>query len=76
LAEGTLEDRVDSVLSKQIDDLEPALTRHGYGVELLTELLGTKFQDEGVEVMMTPRLPGRQLCSHPASIVEISPGGG
>jgi type II secretory pathway predicted ATPase ExeA len=33
---------VDSVLSKQIDDLEPTLTRHGYGAKVLTELLGTK----------------------------------
>ncbi len=33
---------VDSVLSKQIDDLEPTLTRHGYTPKVLTELLGTK----------------------------------
>lgn len=33
---------VDSVLSKQIDDLEPTLTRHGYTAKVLTELLGTK----------------------------------
>jgi len=34
---------VDSVLSKQIDDLEPTLTRHGYTAEvLLAELLDTK----------------------------------
>ncbi len=33
---------VDSVLSKQIDDLEPTLTRHGYTLKVLTELLGTK----------------------------------
>ncbi len=33
---------VDSVLSKQIDDLEPTLTRHGYTAKVLGELLGTK----------------------------------
>ncbi len=33
---------VDSVLSKQIDDLEPTLTRHGYTTKVLTEMLGTK----------------------------------
>nr|WP_294563228.1 AAA family ATPase [uncultured Rhodopila sp.] len=33
---------VDSVLSKQIDDLEPTLTRHGYTAKVLTELLGTR----------------------------------
>jgi type II secretory pathway predicted ATPase ExeA len=32
----------DSVLSKQIDDLEPTLTRHGYSARVLTEMLGTK----------------------------------
>ena len=33
---------VDSVLSKQIDDLEPTLTRHGYTAKILAEMLGTK----------------------------------
>ncbi len=33
---------VDSVLSKQIDDLEPTLMRHGYTVKVLCEMLGTK----------------------------------
>ena len=33
---------VDFVLSKQIDDLEPTLTRHGYTAKVLTEMLGTK----------------------------------
>ena len=33
---------VDSVLSKQIDDLEPTLMRHGYSVKVLCEMLGTK----------------------------------
>jgi type II secretory pathway predicted ATPase ExeA len=33
---------VDSVLSKQIDDLEPTLTRHGYTEKVLTAMLGTK----------------------------------
>jgi hypothetical protein len=33
---------VDSVLSKQIDDLEPTLTRRGYTAKVLTEMLGTK----------------------------------
>ena len=33
---------VDSVLSKQIDDLEPTLMRHGDTVKVLCELLGTK----------------------------------
>jgi hypothetical protein len=32
----------DSVLSKQIDDLEPTLTRHGHTAKVLTEMLGTK----------------------------------
>ena len=30
------------VLSKQIDDLEPTLTRNGYTAKVLTEMLGTK----------------------------------
>ena len=33
---------VDSVLSKQIDDLEPTLMRHGYTAKVLSEMLGTK----------------------------------
>jgi hypothetical protein len=33
---------VESVLSKQIDDLEPTLTRHGYTAKVLAEMLGTK----------------------------------
>ncbi len=33
---------VDSVPFKQIDDLEPTLTRHGYTPKVLTDLLGTK----------------------------------
>ena len=33
---------VNSVLSKQIDDLEPTLTRHGDTAKVLTEMLGTK----------------------------------
>ena len=33
---------MDSVLSKQIDDLEPTLTRHGYTTRVLAELLGAK----------------------------------
>ncbi|MGO9849914.1 MAG: ExeA family protein [Methylocella sp.] len=33
---------VDSVLSKQIDVLEPTLTRHGYTAKILAEMLGTK----------------------------------
>jgi type II secretory pathway predicted ATPase ExeA len=32
----------DSVLSKQIDDLEPTLTRHGYTAKVLTDMLGMK----------------------------------
>ena len=33
---------VNSVLSKQIDDLEATLTRHGYTARLLTEMLGAE----------------------------------
>ena len=33
---------VDSLLSKQIDDLEPTLTRHGYSVKSLAEQFNTK----------------------------------
>jgi hypothetical protein len=33
---------VDSVLSKQIDDLEPTLPPHGYAAKVLAEMLGTK----------------------------------
>ena len=33
---------MDSVLSKQIDDLEPTLMRHGYTAKVLSEMLGTK----------------------------------
>lgn len=33
---------VESVLSKQIDDLEPTLTRHGYGVKHLAEQFNAK----------------------------------
>lgn len=32
----------ESVLSKQIDDLEPTLTRHGYTAKVLTDMLGMK----------------------------------
>jgi type II secretory pathway predicted ATPase ExeA len=31
-----------ALLSKQIDDLEPTLTRHGYSARVLTEMLGNK----------------------------------
>ena len=33
---------IDSILSKQIDDLEPTLTRHGYNVRSLAEQFNTK----------------------------------
>lgn len=33
---------VESVLSKQLDDLEPTLTRHGYSVKTLAEQFGAK----------------------------------
>jgi hypothetical protein len=33
---------VESVLSKQIDDLEPTLTRHGYNVKGLAEQFSAK----------------------------------
>jgi len=33
---------VESVLSKQLDDLEPTLTRHGYSVKSLAEQFGAK----------------------------------
>ena len=33
---------VESILSKQIDDLEPTLTRHGYNVKSLAEQFNTK----------------------------------
>jgi hypothetical protein len=33
---------VDAVLSRQIDDLEPTLTRHGYTAKVLAELLDAK----------------------------------
>lgn len=33
---------VDSVLCKQIDDLEPTLMRHGYTAKALSEMLGAK----------------------------------
>jgi hypothetical protein len=33
---------VDSVLSKQIDDLESTLTRHGSTAKVLAKMLGTK----------------------------------
>ncbi len=36
---------VESVLSKQIDDLEPTLTRHNYTANVLAEMLGTKQAD-------------------------------
>ncbi|WP_013325777.1 ExeA family protein [Gloeothece verrucosa] len=35
-------DIIESVLSKQIDDLEPTLTRHGYNVKSLAEQFNTK----------------------------------
>lgn len=31
---------IDSILSKQIDDLEPTMARHGYTVQILSELPG------------------------------------
>jgi type II secretory pathway predicted ATPase ExeA len=33
---------VDSILSKQIDDLEPTLTRHGYSIKSLAEQFNTR----------------------------------
>jgi hypothetical protein len=36
---------VESVLSKQIDDLEPTLTRHGYDVRSLAEQFNAKQSD-------------------------------
>ena len=33
---------IESVLSKQIDDLEPTLARHGYTPKILADLLGAK----------------------------------
>jgi hypothetical protein len=37
---------VESILSKQIDDLEPTLTRHGYNVKSLSE----QFQAKPAEI--------------------------
>ena len=34
-----------SVLSEQIDDLEPTLTRHGHTMKALTEMLGTRLAE-------------------------------
>jgi N-acetyl-anhydromuramyl-L-alanine amidase AmpD len=33
---------VESILSKQIDDMEPTLTRHGYNVKSLSEQFNAK----------------------------------
>ena len=33
---------IDAILSKQIDNLEPTLTRHGYNVKNLAEQFNTK----------------------------------
>lgn len=33
---------VESILSKQIDDLEPTLTRHGYNIKSLSEQFNAK----------------------------------
>ena len=33
---------VDSILSRQIDDLEPTLVRHGYDTKLLAEQFDTR----------------------------------
>ena len=38
---------VDSVLSKQIDDLEPTLTRHGYTVKVLCDARHETGRDKG-----------------------------
>lgn len=35
-------DVIDAVLAKDIDSLEPRLTRHGYNVKALAELLNAK----------------------------------
>jgi hypothetical protein len=51
---------VDSVLSKQLDDLEPTLTRHGYTAKVLTEMLGTK-PGEIKALIKDPRPKGRGI---------------
>ena len=48
---------VNSVLSKQIDDLEPTLTRHGYTARVLTEMLGTKPGE--IKALFKPDAGGR-----------------
>ncbi|HEY7420005.1 MAG TPA: hypothetical protein VH593_32805 [Ktedonobacteraceae bacterium] len=35
-------DVIESVLARDINDIEPTLTRHGYGTKALTELLNIK----------------------------------
>ena len=45
---------MDSVLSKQIDDLEPTLTRHRETIKVLAESLGAKPGDIRALFRQTP----------------------
>ena len=67
---------VDSVLSKQIDDLEPTLTRHGYTAKVLTEMLGTKPGEIKALVQADagsrpyPRTEGADARRRPAAVIR------
>lgn len=60
---------VESILSKQIDDIEPTLTRHGYNVKSLSEQFNAKpaeirslFQGQ-LDPTRTRELQGQMLAA-------------
>ncbi|SRR5579875_1256680 len=48
-------DVIESVLARDINEIEPTLTRHGYGTKALTELLNIK--PAGVRKLLRGQLP-------------------
>ncbi|HEU5380284.1 MAG TPA: hypothetical protein VFV38_33080 [Ktedonobacteraceae bacterium] len=48
-------DVIDSVLAKDINEIEPTLTRHGYGTKALAELLNIKAAE--VRKLLRGQLP-------------------
>jgi type II secretory pathway predicted ATPase ExeA len=59
----------DSILAKDINDLEPTLTRHGYGTKALTELLDVNASE--VRKLLRGQLPPGRIHDLQAQMLKV-----
>ena len=66
-------DVIDTVLGKDIDGLEPRLTRHGYNVKALVELLNAKPERfaRSLEVSLHPGRTQESQSEMPAAGIPL-----